>query len=90
MDLRDETGAARHLKLVLAVEATDEKAEKEMEAYGSRGRSAVLGFVRQQKFEYLVDATKFEELQEALLEILQEKIGEERVAAVWITDLVAQ
>lgn len=61
-----------------------------MEAYGARGRSAVLGFVRQQKFEFLVDATKFEELQETLLEILQEKIGEERVRAVWITDLVAQ
>jgi flagellar basal body-associated protein FliL len=90
VDLRDETGAPRHLKLVITVEVANEKASKEMEAYGPRGRSAVLSFVRQQKFEYLVDATKFEELQEKLLELVQEKIGEERITAVWITDLVAQ
>lgn len=90
VDLRDETGAARHLKLVLTVEVANEKVSKEMEAFGPRARSAVLGYIRQQKFEVLVDATKFDELQTTLLEIIQDKIGEERVSAVWITDLVAQ
>jgi flagellar basal body-associated protein FliL len=95
VDVRDEHGGSRHIKIVITLEAKNEKLEEELRAFGARGRQAVLGHVRAQKFEELIDPDKFEEHQKKITELVQEKVGknaqgEERVQAVLITDLVAQ
>jgi flagellar basal body-associated protein FliL len=95
VDVRDGHGGSRHIKMVITLEAKNEQLEEELRAFGARGRQAVLGHVRAQKFEDLIDPDKFDSFQEEITKLVQEKIGksakgDERVQAVLITDLVAQ
>lgn len=95
VDVRDENGGSRHIKLVITLEAANPVHEEAIKAFGSRGRQAVLGFIRAQKYEDIVGSDKFDELHKKLDSLVKEKIGkdaagEERVQAVLLTDLVAQ
>ena len=95
VDVLDEHGGSRHVKITITLEAESEKYEEEIRAFGARGRQAVLGFVRSQKFEDLVGPDKFDELQKKIDSVVKEKIGKdasgkERVQNVLLTDLVAQ
>ena len=95
VDVRDEHGGSRHIKLVITLEAANEANEEAIRAFGSRGRQAVLGFIRGQKFEDIVGSDKFDGLQKKIEALVKEKVGKdavgkERVQAVLLTDLVAQ
>ncbi len=95
VDVRDEQGGSRHIKLVLTLEAKNEAYEEQVRAFGARGRQAVLQHIRGQKFEEITASEKFEELQKSINEVVKESIGKdadgvERVQNVLITDLVAQ
>jgi flagellar protein FliL len=95
VDIRDDQGGSRHIKVVITLEAANEVNEQAIHAFGARGRQAVLGFIRAQKFEDIVGSDKFEALQQKIDVLVKEKIGKdalgkERVQAVLLTDLVAQ
>jgi len=95
VDVLDEQGGSRHVKLVITLEAENEKFEEEIRAFGARGRQAVLGFIRSQQFEDIVGPGKFDELQKKIDALVKEQIGkdatgQERVQQVLLTDLVAQ
>lgn len=95
VDVRDEHGGSRHVKLVITLEASNELHEEAIRAFGARGRQAVLGFVRAQNYEDIVGSDKFEDLQKKIDALVKEKIGkdalgEERVQSVLLTDLVSQ
>lgn len=89
-DIKDAEGASRHVKLVVTLEVKDDKTKPEAEAFAPRGRAALLGYVRDQKFEVLLEPSKFNDLQATLTKLIQEHMGKGRVTHVWITDLVAQ
>lgn len=95
VDVRDEQGGSRHIKLVITLEAANEAQKEAIGAFAPRGRQAVLGFIRAQKFEDIVGSDKFDALQKKVDALVKEKIGKdalgkERVQAVLLTDLVAQ
>jgi len=90
VDVHDDQGTVRHVKIIVTLESQDEKLEVESRAYTARGRAHLLGFVRKQKYEDLVDSAKFEGLQTDFTKIIQAQMGAERIPHVWITDLVAQ
>lgn len=95
VDVRDEHGGSRHIKIIITVETENEKLEEELDAFGPRGRQAVLGYVRAQRFEDIIDPTKFEALQQKITELVQQSVGvsadgKQRVQQVLLTDLVAQ
>ena len=95
VDVPDERGGSRHVKLVITLETVNEQLEAELSAFAPRGRQAALGFVRAQSYENLTDPSKFESLQKKMTEVVRASVGksskgEERVSQVLITDLVAQ
>ncbi len=95
VDVPDERGGSRHVKLVITLETANEQLEAEISAFAPRGRMAALGFVRSQTYENLTDPAKFDSLQKKITEVVQKTVGksatgEERVSQVLITDLVAQ
>lgn len=95
VDVPDEHGGSRHVKLVITLETANEHLEAEIAPFAPRGRQAALGYVRAQSFENLTDPNKFESLQKKITELVQQHVGknargEERVSQVLITDLVAQ
>jgi flagellar basal body-associated protein FliL len=95
VDITDEQGGSRHVKLVMTLEIANEHMEKELASYAPRGRQAALGFIRAKTFQSLTDPTRFESLQKEITEIVQKSVGksangEQRVSQILITDLVAQ
>lgn len=90
VDVRDEGGNSRHVKLVITIEVKDEHAKTEVLAYSPRGRQALLAHVRSQSFEDLTDSTKYGAFQTKVTELVKEQVGKKRILNVWITDLVSQ
>jgi flagellar basal body-associated protein FliL len=89
VDVRDEGGAAHHLKVVVTIECKDEHAEKAVQGFSFRARAKVLEYIRGQPYEELTDGHKFAELQTQIQKLVKESAGK-YAKNVWITDFVAQ
>ena len=60
VDLRDDSGGTRHLKLVISFELADGVTEEDFKRYAPRGRQAVIRYLRAQKYEKVTDPKHFE------------------------------
>lgn len=89
VDVRDEGGAAHHVKLVITIEVTDEHAKKEVQGFSHRARAKVLEHIRGKTYEELTEGSKFSEIQGHLAKLIKGVAGKS-VKGVWITDFVAQ
>jgi flagellar basal body-associated protein FliL len=89
VDVRDEGGAAHHLKLVVTIECKDEHATKAVQGFSFRARAKVLEYIRSQPYEELTDGAKFGALQTKISKLVKECAGK-NAKNVWITDFVAQ
>ncbi|MCH2109084.1 MAG: flagellar basal body-associated FliL family protein [Polyangiaceae bacterium] len=90
VDIPDQHGSARHVKLVLSLETNDGQTEKELQAFSPRARQAILGYLRSQKYEELMVGGNLDALQVKLQSIAAQRLGPQRLKHLWITDLVAQ
>lgn len=90
VDLRDEDGRTRHLKVGLSAELMDETMTEEFPLVIPRGREAALGYLRSLTFEEIADPKKYNEIKETLSTRVIEALGKHRVYRILLTEFVAQ
>lgn len=90
VDLRDEDGRTRHLKVGLSAELMDEAMREEFPLVIPRGREAALGYLRSLTFEEIADPKKYNEIKETLSERVVEALGKHRVHRILLIEFVAQ
>jgi len=90
VDLLDNQGRIRHLKVGLTAELADKVPAEEFRLYIPRGREAALIFMRSLTFEQVADPTHFIAVKDELSKRVTEAVGEERVHRMMLTDFVLQ
>ncbi len=90
VDLRDEDGRTRHLKVGLSAELMDEAAVAEFKLVIPRGREAALSYLRSLTFEEIADPKKFNEIKSTLSTRVTEAVGAHRVHRILLVEFVAQ
>jgi flagellar basal body-associated protein FliL len=90
VDLRDNDGRIRHLKVGLTAELGDQVSAEEFKLRIPRGREAALTFLRSLPFEDVSDPQHFVAIKDELAKRVTEAVGEERVHRMMLTDFVLQ
>lgn len=90
VDLRDEDGRTRHLKVGMSAELMNESISEEFPLVIPRGREAALGYLRSLTFEEIADPKKYNEIKDTLSERVKEALGKHRVYRILLTEFVAQ
>jgi flagellar basal body-associated protein FliL len=90
VDLLDNQGRIRHLKVGLTTELADKVPAEEFRLYIPRGREAALIFMRSLTFEQVADPSHFIAIKDELAKRVTEAVGEERVHRMMLTDFVLQ
>jgi flagellar basal body-associated protein FliL len=90
VDILDNTGRIRHLKVGLTAELADKVPAEEFRLFVPRGREAALTYLRGLPFEMVADPTQFLGIKEELAKRVSEAVGEERVHRMMLTDFVVQ
>ena len=90
VDLRDEDGRTRHLKVGLAAELTNEAAVEEFKLVVPRGQEAALSYLRSLTFEEIANPKMFAEIRSTLSNLVTEAVGEDRVYRILLVEFVAQ
>jgi flagellar basal body-associated protein FliL len=90
VDLRDNDGRIRHLKVGLTAELGDKVTVEEFRLVVPRGREAALTFLRSLPFEEVADPQHFSAIKDELAKRVTEAVGEERVHRMMLTDFVVQ
>jgi len=90
VDLRDNDGRIRHLKVGLTAELRDQAAADQFKLVIPRGREAALTFLRSLAFDEVADPQHFVAIKDELAKRVTEAVGEERVHRMILTDFVLQ
>jgi flagellar basal body-associated protein FliL len=90
VDLLDNQGRIRHLKVGLTAELADKVPAEEFRLFIPRGREAALTFLRSLAFEQVADPSHFTAIKDELGKKVSEAVGEERVHRMMLTDFVVQ
>lgn len=90
VDLRDEDGRVRHLKVGLVAELPDEVTPEDFKIVMPRGRAASLSYLRSLTFEEISDPKRYDEIQTELAKRVAEAVGEKRVHRILMVDFVSQ
>ena len=90
VDLLDNQGRIRHLKVGLTAELADKVPAEEFRLFIPRGREAALIFMRSLTFEQVADPSHFIAVKDELAKRVTEAVGEERVHRMMLTDFVLQ
>jgi flagellar basal body-associated protein FliL len=90
VDLLDNQGRIRHLKVGLTAELADKVPAEEFRLFIPRGREAALTFLRSLAFEQVADPSHFIAIKDELGKKVSEAVGEERVHRMMLTDFVVQ
>ena len=90
VDLRDNDGRIRHLKVGLTAELGDKVTAEEFKLFVPRGREAALTYLRSLAFEDVSDPQHFVAIKDELSKRVSEAVGEERVHRMMLTDFVVQ
>lgn len=90
VDLRDNEGRIRHLKVGLTAELGDKVTAEEFRLFVPRGREAALTFLRSLPFEEVADPQHFIAIKDELAKRVTEAVGEQRVHRMMLTDFVVQ
>ena len=90
VDLRDNEGRIRHLKVGLTAELGDKVTAEEFKLFVPRGREAALTYLRSLAFEDVSDPQHFVAIKDELSKRVSEAVGEERVHRMMLTDFVVQ
>jgi|SRR5688572_16070498 len=90
VDLLDNQGRIRHLKVGLTAELADKVPAEEFRLFIPRGREAALIFMRSLSFEQVADPSHFIAVKDELAKRVTEAVGEERVHRMMLTDFVLQ
>jgi flagellar basal body-associated protein FliL len=90
VDLLDNQGRIRHLKVGMTAELADKVPAEEFRLFIPRGREAALTFLRSLAFEQVADPSQFIAIKDELAKKVSEAFGEERVHRMMLTDFVVQ
>jgi flagellar basal body-associated protein FliL len=90
VDILDNQGRIRHLKVGMTAELADKVPAEEFRLFIPRGREAALTFLRSLAFEQVADPTHFAAIKDELGKKVSEAFGEERVHRMMLTDFVVQ
>lgn len=90
VDLLDNQGRIRHLKVGLTAELADKVPAEEFRLFIPRGREAALTFLRSLVFEQVADPSHFIGIKDELAKRVSAAVGEERVHRMMLTDFVVQ
>lgn len=90
VDLRGTDGSSHHLRVSLAAELPNGATKDDVQSLAPRGREAAIGYLRSLTYEEATSAHSFENVKEELSKRIIQAIGEKRVAAILVTDFVAQ
>ena len=90
VDLRDNDGRIRHLKVGLTAELGDKVTPEQFKLVIPRGREAALMYLRSLAFEEVSDPQNFNAIKDELAKRVVEAVGEEKVHRMMLTDFVVQ
>jgi flagellar basal body-associated protein FliL len=90
VDLRDNDGRIRHLKVGLTAELGDKVTPEQFKLVIPRGREAALMYLRSLAFEEVSDPQNFNAIKDELAKRVTEAVGEEKVHRMMLTDFVVQ
>jgi flagellar basal body-associated protein FliL len=90
VDILDNQGRIRHLKVGLTAELADKVPAEEFRLFIPRGREAALTYLRSLPFEQVADPNHFTAIKDELGKRVSEAVGEERVHRMMLTDFVIQ
>lgn len=90
VDLRDEDGRVRHLKVGLIAELPETVTVDDFKLVMPRGREASLSYFRSLTFEEVSDPKQYEKIKTELSKRVTEAVGAERVHRILLVDFVSQ
>jgi flagellar basal body-associated protein FliL len=90
VDLRDEEGRVRHLKVGLIAELPETVTVDEFKLVMPRGREASLSYFRSLTFEEVSDPKQYEKIKAELSKRVTEAVGADRVHRILLVDFVSQ
>jgi flagellar basal body-associated protein FliL len=90
VDLRDNDGRIRHLKVGLTAELGENVTVEQFRLVIPRGREAALTYLRTLSFEDVADSQHFTTIKDELSKRVTEAVGEDRVHRMILTDFVLQ
>ena len=90
VDLRDEDGRVRHLKVGLVAELREDVTVDDFKLVVPRGREAAVSYLRTLSFEEISDPKMYTEIKNELATRVTKAVGTSRVHQILVVDFVAQ
>lgn len=90
VDLRDESGMQRHLKLGVGIDLKKKLGEEEMKKIVPYAKDAVLDYLRALNYDYVIAPQNFPEVKKQITDRIVEKVGKTKVKKILITDFIVQ
>jgi flagellar basal body-associated protein FliL len=90
VDLRDESGAQRHLKLGCGIDLKKKLGEEEMKKIAPHAKDAMLEYLRALSYDYVVAPQNFPEVKKQITDRIVKEVGKAKVKRVLITDFIVQ
>jgi len=90
VDLRDEDGRVRHLKVGLSAELPESVTPEEFRKFIPRARESAVTYLRSLTFEEISDPKEFVRIKTTLSKLVTEALGSDRVHRILLIEFVAQ
>ncbi len=90
VDLRDDSGAQRHLKLGIGIDLKKKLGEEEMKKIVPHAKDAILEYLRALSYDYVVAPQNFPEVKKQITDRIVKEVGKSKVKHVLITDFIVQ